>query len=396
MSRKNDDRHTFRESAETAFYILLPLLCAAAILRGCRTWDSPSTAASQETASGQQAIVRDKDETDAAVPGDSEGRQAEDEDVQEDSSGGPGANRKEAEADPKGAADHKTDSEPRLHPYDDDKFSYSEETGNMTYSDENYESLQGIDVSDHQGEIDWEEVAGAGYKFVFVRVGFRGYGDEGTLNEDTMAVEYMREAKKAGLQVGAYFFSQAVSEEEAAEEARFAAKIIKKAGTGLDLPLVYDPELAGGSAVFPEKAGREIAARAAGEGYTVRSLLLSGEKAGGGYACHLRIGSGPLSPVIPEGHADLLLSDTPWEALRQLSWLKKDGQVITLEDTAAVRKGFPEEQYLRFLKRRVQKLTVLTPFGDTSPVPLHGNVEHTSLHFHDIFDILCNNPAPRA
>ena len=153
--------------------------------------------------------------------------------------------------------------------------------------------------------------------------------------------------------------------------------------------------LAGGSAVFPEKAGREIAARAAGEGYTVRSLLLSGEKAGGGYACHLRIGSGPLSPVIPEGHADLLLSDTPWEALRQLSWLKKDGQVITLEDTAAVRKGFPEEQYLRFLKRRVQKLTVLTPFGDTSPVPLHGNVEHTSLHFHDIFDILCNNPAPR-
>ena len=153
--------------------------------------------------------------------------------------------------------------------------------------------------------------------------------------------------------------------------------------------------LAGGSAVFPEKAGREIAARAAGAGYFVCSLLLSGEKAGGGYACHLRIGSGPLSPVIPEGHADLLLSDAPWEALRQLSWLKKDGQVITLEDAAAARKGFPEEQYLRFLKRRVQKLTVLTPFGDTPPVPFPGNVGHTSLHFHDIFDILCNNPAPR-
>ena len=136
--------------------------------------------------------------------------------------------------------------------------------------------------------------------------------------------------------------------------------------------------LAGGSSVFPEKAGREIAARAAGEGYTVRSLLLSGEKAGGGYACHLRIGSGPLSPVIPEGHADLLLSDTPWEALRQLSWLKKDGQVVTLEKAAAVQKGFPEEPYLRFLKRRVRRLSILS-----------------SLHFHDIFDILCNNPAPR-
>lgn len=252
MSRKNDDRHTFRESAETAFYILLPLLCAAAILRGCRTWNTPSSAASQETAAGQQAIVREQDENDAAAQDGSEGQKAEGEDAQEDSSGGPEENGKEAagetEADPKGASDHETESEPRLHPYDDDKFAYSEETGNMTYSDENYESLQGIDVSDHQGEIDWEEVAGAGYKFVFVRVGFRGYGDEGTLNEDTMAVEYMREAKKAGLQVGAYFFSQAVSEEEAAEEARFAAKIIKKAGTGLDLPLVYDPELAGGSA----------------------------------------------------------------------------------------------------------------------------------------------------
>ena len=131
--------------------------------------------------------------------------------------------------------------------------------------------------------------------------------------------------------------------------------------------------LAGGNAEFPEKAGMEIAARAAGKGYAVRLLLLSGQKAGGSYACHVRIGSGTVSPVIPEGHADLVLSDTPWEALRQLAWLKKDGQVVTLENAAAVQKGFPEEQYIRFLKRRVQRLTILT-----------------SLHFHDIFDILCN------
>ena len=88
--------------------------------------------------------------------------------------------------------------------------------------------------------------------------------------------------------------------------------------------------LAGGSAAFPEKAGMEIAAQAAEKGYTVRALLLSGEKAGGGYACHVRIGSGAVSPVIPEGHADLLLSDAPWEALRQLPRLKKDGQVVTI------------------------------------------------------------------
>ena len=154
--------------------------------------------------------------------------------------------------------------------------------------------------------------------------------------------------------------------------------------------------LAGTNAVFPARAGREIAARAVGEGYAVRSLLLSGEKAGGGYACHLRIGSGPLSPVIPEGHADLLLSDTPWEALRQLSWLKKDGQVITLEDAAAVRKGFPAEPYLLFLKRRVRRLIVLSHTGDNAALHTDGNVGRTALHFHDIFDILCNDPAPLA
>lgn len=137
--------------------------------------------------------------------------------------------------------------------------------------------------------------------------------------------------------------------------------------------------LAGVSEAFPEQAGREIAVRAAEDGLAVRALLLAGEKAGGGYACHVRIGSGAVSPVIPEGHADLLLSDTPWEALRQLSWLKKDGQVVTLENAAAVQKGFPEEPYLRFLRRRVRRLTVLS-----------------SLHIPDIFDILCNNPAPRA
>lgn len=88
--------------------------------------------------------------------------------------------------------------------------------------------------------------------------------------------------------------------------------------------------LAGGSAVFPENTGRKLADLAAAEGYAVRSVLLSGEKAGGGYAYHLRIGGGRHSPVIPEGHADLLLAEAPGEALRQLSWLKSDGRVVTV------------------------------------------------------------------
>ena len=128
---------------------------------------------------------------------------------------------------------------------------------NIAYFDENYESLQGIDVSDHQGEIDWEAVKDAGYDFVFVRVGYRGYGEEGTLNEDTMAIEYMQEAEKAGLEVGTYFFSQAVDEEEAAEEAEFAADVIKRSGVNMTLPLVYDPELIEGAQGRADNLTRE-------------------------------------------------------------------------------------------------------------------------------------------
>ena len=105
--------------------------------------------------------------------------------------------------------------------------------------------------------------------------------------------------------------------------------------------------LAGGSAFFPEKAGREIAALTAAEGYGIRSVLLSGSKAGGGYAYHLRIGGRRISPVIPQGHADLLLAETPGEALRQLSWLKRDGRVVTLVNDCGEQGGDPEGPYLR-------------------------------------------------
>lgn len=99
----------------------------------------------------------------------------------------------------------------------------------------------GIDVSLFQGEIDWQQVKADGVEFVFIRVGGRGTTDGG-LYTDTKAQEYYRAAKAAGLQVGAYFFSQAISEAEAREEAVFALKQVKK--WELDLPLVYDWEWA--------------------------------------------------------------------------------------------------------------------------------------------------------
>lgn len=101
------------------------------------------------------------------------------------------------------------------------------------------EIKMGIDVSSHQGIIDWDKVKAAGVEFVFVRLGNRGYGD-GKLYEDRFAAENLRGAKKAGLAVGAYVFSQAVSVAEAEEEAAFALERLE--GITLDMPLVFDWE----------------------------------------------------------------------------------------------------------------------------------------------------------
>lgn len=101
------------------------------------------------------------------------------------------------------------------------------------------ESVVGVDVSAHQEEIDWEAVAASGVEFVMIRVGYRGY-ETGLLQPDAYAQINYAGAKAAGLKVGAYLFSQAVSRKEAMEEARFAVEQMR--GWELDLPLVYDWE----------------------------------------------------------------------------------------------------------------------------------------------------------
>lgn len=102
------------------------------------------------------------------------------------------------------------------------------------------ESVLGIDVSKYQGDIDWQKVKNAGVEFVMIRIGYRGYGQAGTLGADSMAQENYRGAKEAGLKVGGYFFSQAITTKEAIEEANYVMDII--AGWELDMPLVYDWE----------------------------------------------------------------------------------------------------------------------------------------------------------
>ena len=100
-------------------------------------------------------------------------------------------------------------------------------------------SRTGIDVSSHQQEIDWQQVAGAGVEFAVVRVGYRGYS-EGEIFPDAMAEQNLRGALDAGLDVGVYFFSQATSVEEAREEARFVLDAIR--GKSIAYPVLFDWE----------------------------------------------------------------------------------------------------------------------------------------------------------
>lgn len=112
----------------------------------------------------------------------------------------------------------------------------------MMYSDDTYTSRLGIDISQYQGGIDWAQVKAAGFDFVFIRVGTRGY-ESGSIYEDECWAENLKEAKEAGLDAGVYFFSGAVSEQEAEEEADYI--IEKLNGEPLELGIVLDVETIG-------------------------------------------------------------------------------------------------------------------------------------------------------
>ena len=102
------------------------------------------------------------------------------------------------------------------------------------------ETIPGIDVSYYQGQIDWEKVKASGIEFAMIRLGYRGYGQEGKLMEDKMAFRNIEGALDAGLKVGIYFFSQAITVEEAVEEAEFVLERIE--GYDITMPVVFDWE----------------------------------------------------------------------------------------------------------------------------------------------------------
>ena len=101
------------------------------------------------------------------------------------------------------------------------------------------EITTGIDVTEFQGTIDWKAVADSGIDFAMIRVGYRGMKN-GEIKEDACAKYNLQEASKNGLKIGAYFFSTAVTEEEAKEEAEWTKNLLS--GYPVTYPVAYNCE----------------------------------------------------------------------------------------------------------------------------------------------------------
>ena len=119
------------------------------------------------------------------------------------------------------------------------------EEDRLIYTGDAFDTRFGIDVSAYQnrateGDIDWEAVREDGVEFAMVRVGFRGTGS-GTLNADAFYAKNIDGAMAAGLETGVYFFAQAITVEEAIEEAEYVIKLLE--GHEINGPVAYDWEM---------------------------------------------------------------------------------------------------------------------------------------------------------
>jgi len=141
--------------------------------------------------------------------------------------------------------------QPEENPYDAGDFVY--ENGFLTCTAA--ETLVGIDVSVHQGAIDWQQVAAAGVDFVMIRAAYRGY-KYGQVNMDPNALANIQGAKDAGLLVGVYIYSQSVNVTEAVEEAQFLLQMLE--GIELDLPITFDWERYSDEARTANVSGRTV------------------------------------------------------------------------------------------------------------------------------------------
>ena len=119
------------------------------------------------------------------------------------------------------------------------KEDFNSDGGKIVYTGEDFETVTGIDVSEHQLQIDWKQVADSGVKFAFIRTGYRGY-TKGGLADDARYRYNIENALANGIEVGVYFFSQAVNVAEAIEEANYVLEQVKD--YDITLPIMFDWE----------------------------------------------------------------------------------------------------------------------------------------------------------
>ena len=121
----------------------------------------------------------------------------------------------------------------------EDTYWETDDKGFMNYNKEGYSSSVGIDISQWVEDIDFTAVKKYGVEYVILRLGYRGY-TEGGLFSDENFEKYIKAAQKAGLKVGVYFVTQAISEDEAVEEAEYVLKYIS--GHKIEMPVYIDME----------------------------------------------------------------------------------------------------------------------------------------------------------
>lgn len=120
---------------------------------------------------------------------------------------------------------------------------YTSKTYTQNSRFDNCVIANGIDISEHNGEINFKEIKSTDTGIIIVRVGCRGYGSKGTLLKDKKFDTNISSSLSNGFETGVYFYSQALTEAEAREEANFVLQYIK--GYDFTLPVYYDYEFAG-------------------------------------------------------------------------------------------------------------------------------------------------------
>lgn len=107
------------------------------------------------------------------------------------------------------------------------------------YLGSDFTARRGIDLSVFQKNVDWSKAAADGVEFAIIRLGYRGYG-KGALQPDELFTSHLDGAHAAGIDAGAYFFSQALTAEEGREEARYVLEQLD--GRQLEMPIYFDWE----------------------------------------------------------------------------------------------------------------------------------------------------------